>query len=214
MIEIPIKFKNFDGKEVTETWNFHLSYPEIAELETMYPEGFVEHFRDLIRDEKNMNSIFEFLKLLMMKSVGRRVGENGRRFLKDDDTRADFDQSGAYSALFIMLATGELLPENFFNGIMPHDLHEKANAMKKSLTSEKVEGILDNLDEAGRKRFESVMAADDTSKPREKKLEEFTHAELLEMSSEEFAALSRKHKNNLPQNFLVAGMQRLTRDNV
>ncbi len=201
MIEIPISYKNFDNKEITEIYNFHLSYPEIAELETKYPEGFVEHFKKLIKNNNDIGSVLEFLKLLMMQSVGRRMGENGRRFVKDDDVRADFEQTGAYSALFIALATGEMPPEKFFNGIMPEDLHEKAAAMKKNMTPELTEKISSDM----------LLEKDFTPKREKPTLHQYTREELLEMSDEEFAALSRKHKNSLPQHFLVVGMERLTR---
>jgi hypothetical protein len=50
---------------------------------------------------------------------------DGKRFIKNDEMREEFQQTAAYSALFMELATDDKAAADFVNGIIPKDMAEQ-----------------------------------------------------------------------------------------
>lgn len=208
MIELDIKFKDFLGKDISEKFAFHLDYPTITAMEMEHPEGIVAYWKSVIATEQPM-AILDLLRDLMIRAVGRR-SEDGRRFVQNDEIRDDFQYTGAYSALFIQLATNEINAIEFMNGMMPADLHEKSAAItanKGEPGHQAATEMVSNMDQQTKARLDSVISA-----PEKKHIHQYTHDEFMTMSDAEFASLAKMNKGSLPQTFLVAGMQRITRD--
>lgn len=194
MIELDIEYVNFDQKTVVDKYWFNLSYDELAELEAeaqVDGEGGFEQKFKLLLAKNDGSAVLELLRSLTMKAVGLRTGEGGRRFSKTDDIRLEFQETGAYSALFVQLLTGKIDASAFFNGIMPGDLKSRAADMKQRDAQQK--------------------EIDATTHAASKQITDYTLDELLHLTDSEFKALAILHNNNLPKTFLVAGMQRATR---
>lgn len=217
MIELDIKFKNFANREVTEKYFFHLSLVEIADIELRGEEGLEDRFRTAMRT-KNGAAVLDLLRDLMLISVGRQSAD-GRKFIKNDEIREDFEQTGAYSALFVQLATGELDAVKFFTGVMPADLHEKAAVMKArvaEMDAAEKQKILDGLDDKARARLsETMFGPTDTAANVEavvatstKPIDAYTLEELLDLPDEEYLALSKRHEHNKPKALILAGRYR------
>lgn len=136
MIKKTITFKNMDGVEITEDWYFGLSPADVAELELTsggrlserllsIGQSLEEHKDDeekLVR--ANGAEIMQLFKELLMASVGKR-SDDGRRFVKTDDLRDDFVQTGSYSELLMQLVTNPDEAADFVSGILPSEAIEK-----------------------------------------------------------------------------------------
>lgn len=132
MLKRPIKYKDYEGNEVTETFFFNLSESELIEMEVEYEKGLSGMLEKLIESQNGKDIIAYFKKLVLM-SYGLK-SEDGKRFIKNDQLREEFVQSAAYNALFMELATDDKAGAIFVKGILPADLAERVD--KAAIDSE------------------------------------------------------------------------------
>lgn len=120
MLKQTLTYRDFNGTEVEEDFYFNLTESEIVELEVSIPGGIEQGMQRAIRTEDNA-AIVDFFKKVINKAYGQR-SDDGRRFVKNDDIRQEFESSGAYNALFVYLFTGDNPEEKaatFINGLVP-----------------------------------------------------------------------------------------------
>ena len=83
-----------------------------------------------IVDAKDVKSIMNTFKMLILKAYGVK-SDDGRRFIKSEEIAKEFEQTEAYSILYMELATDDNAAAEFVNGIMPKDVvAEVSNQMK------------------------------------------------------------------------------------
>jgi hypothetical protein len=118
-----LTYENYDGLEVTETFYFNLSKPELLEMEVSGAGGSFSDSMERIVKSKNAQQIIMEFKKLILASYGEKSSD-GKRFVKTDQLREEFTQSAAYEALFMKLATDEEFALSFCKGIVPKELSE------------------------------------------------------------------------------------------
>ncbi|MDO4378814.1 MAG: hypothetical protein Q4C64_06785 [Erysipelotrichia bacterium] len=116
-----ITFKNYNGEEISEDYYFNINKAEMLELEAQYKDGLKTHLQELLEKE-DTKSIFEFIKLLILLSVGKK-SDDGRLFIKNDTILNDFQYSEAYPTLLYDLFADETLEsiKIFFEHIIPSE---------------------------------------------------------------------------------------------
>lgn len=124
MLKKTIKYTDFNDEEVEEDFYFHLSKAELVEMELSVDGGLSESLKKLIATEDGKEIIKEF-KTIILSSYGKR-SDDGRRFIKTQDLRDEFESSEAYSALFMELVTDMNAAIEFINGVIPKGLAEEA----------------------------------------------------------------------------------------
>ncbi len=117
MLKKSITFEDYNGKSITEDFYFNLSKAELLEMELSEKGGLEQMIQQIIDTEDNKR-IVEVFKDLILKAHGIRSGD-GRPFIKTQAIRDEFEQTGAYSELFIELATNEKSASDFVSGIVP-----------------------------------------------------------------------------------------------
>lgn len=120
MLKRPIKFKNFDGEEVTEVHYFNLSETDLIDMEVEH-EGGLKAMLERLIEKADRKGTVAFFRDLVLTSYGEK-SEDGRRFIKTEQTRLEFSQTGAYNALFMELATNDKAAAEFLIGIVPKDM--------------------------------------------------------------------------------------------
>ena len=120
MLKKTIKYTDFNGQETEEEFLFHLSKAELVELEMSHEGGFVESMQKIVEAEDNKAIIAEFKKIIL-QSYGKK-SMDGKRFIKNQTLRDEFESSEAYSTLFMELVTDTDAAIEFMNGIIPGDL--------------------------------------------------------------------------------------------
>lgn len=124
MLKRTIKYEDYNGVEREEDFYFNLSKAELTEMELSQKGGLAEMIQGIIKS-KDMPSIIKIFKELILKSYGEKTAD-GRGFRKkDDDGRPlckNFEETEAYSILFMELATDDKAASAFINGIVPRDL--------------------------------------------------------------------------------------------
>lgn len=123
MLKHELTYKDFNGTEVTETLYFHLSMPELIEMEIETPGGMGEVLKQMI-EAKDYKALITLFKKVLLLSYGKKSAD-GRHFEKSDEDRAKFSQSAAYNAMYVSLATDEAFGATFITGLMPIEMNEE-----------------------------------------------------------------------------------------
>jgi len=188
MFRIEISYDDFDGNRVVDTFYFHLSKVEIAELEVSHTEGLSVYLRGLV-EAKSGSEIISNMKAIVEKAIGRR-SEDGKRFYKNDDIRSEFFESNAWPEFFMTTLTSSTGALEFVKAVIPADLSNKLDEnpeFKKEL-----EGV--------------VVASEDPAKVKE--LDAYTYAELISMSKSDFDNLVGYDSRSWSQTVLKAAFER------
>lgn len=124
MYKMTVKYEDYDGNLREEDHWFHLNEAELTQLNLSYVGG-MEKRLDRIVKSKNTPEIMRIFKDIIRRSYGIK-SDDGRRFIKSDEIYVDFEQTEAYSKLFMKLCTDSKAAAEFVNGIMPKNLAEEA----------------------------------------------------------------------------------------
>jgi hypothetical protein len=119
-----ITYKNFNDEEVSEDYFFHLSKAELVELEMSHQDGLSEALQRIIEAQDGKAIIAEFKKIIL-GAYGKK-SPDGKRFIKTQELRDEFESSEAYSTLFMELVTETDKAIEFINGIVPAGLEADA----------------------------------------------------------------------------------------
>jgi hypothetical protein len=120
MLKKSITYKNYNDKTVTEDYYFHLTKAELIELEVSEKGGLAEALKRIVASNDGAQIIQTFKKIIL-QAYGVK-SEDGRRFIKSQELRDEFEQTEAYSTLFMELATDAGAAAIFVNGIVPEGL--------------------------------------------------------------------------------------------
>ena len=125
MLKKTITYTDYNGTERTEDFYFNLTKAEIMEMEMGTTGGLAEMIKKIVKTQ-DAPAIIKIFKDLVLKAYGEK-SPDGRRFIKNDELRAEFEQTEAYSIIFMELATDDKAAAEFINGIVPKDLADQAN---------------------------------------------------------------------------------------
>lgn len=124
MLKKTITYTDYNGTSRTEDFYFNLSKPEIIELEASEAGGLGAMLEEMVKSNDSRMIVSTF-KTIILKAYGKK-SEDGRRFIKTDELRTEFEQSEAFSELFMELATSSSSAAAFVNGILPKSIAEEA----------------------------------------------------------------------------------------
>lgn len=126
MLKKDITYEDLDGNEITETFWFHLSKAELAEM-ALGKEGKAGGFETWVKTLINSNDgevMTQTFKKILLSTIGER-SEDNKRFIKNDQIRDNFVQSDAYSVLFMELMTDADKMSAFINGVVPSNMRDE-----------------------------------------------------------------------------------------
>ena len=120
MLKKTITYTDYNGVERKEDFYFNLSKAEIMEMELSTTGGLAEMILKVVAAQ-DTPSIMKIFKELILKAYGEKSAD-GKRFIKNSELTAAFEQTEAYSNLFMELATDADAAAKFVNAIVPADL--------------------------------------------------------------------------------------------
>jgi hypothetical protein len=120
MLKETIKYTDYEGNEREEDFYFNLNKAELMEMQ-LSTEGGLEKRIQKIISSQNGKEIIELFKAIILKAYGEK-SDDGKRFIKNQEIRDSFEQSEAYSELFMKLATDADAATKFINGVIPKDV--------------------------------------------------------------------------------------------
>lgn len=128
MLRKKIKYVDFNDVEREEEFYFNLSKAELMEMELGTTGGFSEMVKRIVaaQDQPTLMHIF---KEFILKAYGEKSAD-GKRFMKRDENgrplSANFEQTEAYSVLYMELITDANAASEFINGVVPADIAKQA----------------------------------------------------------------------------------------
>ena len=125
MIKKTVTYDDYNDFSRTEDFYFNLTKAEVMEMQLSTVGGLDTMLKKLVASN-DMPSIIKVFKELVLKAYGEK-SPDGRRFIKNDELRSEFEQTEAYSIIFMELATDDKAAAEFINGIVPKDLADQAN---------------------------------------------------------------------------------------
>jgi hypothetical protein len=117
MLAKSITYVDYNGEERTETFYFNISKAEVAEMQLKHPGGYAEYLQRII-DAKEQTQLVDAFKTIVLDAYGEK-SEDGKRFKKSKEISEAFEQTEAYSELFMELLMSPDAAAAFINGILP-----------------------------------------------------------------------------------------------
>lgn len=133
MLKKSIKYVDYDGNERTEDFYFNLNKAEVIELQLGTVGGLTKTLEKIVQ-EKDASRIIEYFKTLILKAYGEKSAD-GRRFIKSQELRDAFEQTEAYSELFMELASNAQMAAEFVNGVLPKEAADAIGVEKPDVNS-------------------------------------------------------------------------------
>lgn len=125
MLKKKINYTDYNGTERSEDYYFNLTKAELLYMSTI--GDFADNMQRVMDNPNDTASIVKVIRQLILSSYGKKT-EDGKRFLKTDEIREEFDQSEAYSELFMELTTNSDKAVEFMNAVIPEiDLPKNEN---------------------------------------------------------------------------------------
>lgn len=129
MLKKTIKYKDFDGQEVEDEFFFNLTKAEIIEFNLDSGREDLEAKITRLVKEKNTVEIYRIFKDIILRAYGKRIVVDGtKRFVKNQDVRDEFVQTGAFSELILDMLENPRNAAEFIQGCLPKELAEASKA--------------------------------------------------------------------------------------
>lgn len=116
MITKTVKYTDYNGTEREETLYFNLNKAEILEIAMKSTKSDVPF--DYVVNTADVAKLTMFFKDILLSSYGVKSAD-GRRFIKNQDLRDEFEQTEAFSALFTELAFSPDKMKEFVETLIP-----------------------------------------------------------------------------------------------
>lgn len=180
MIKKTINFEDFNGKQITKDYYFHLSKVDFLELSA---DGAFENLIKNAVATKDKMAIFNGFKRLIGMSVGMRT-EDGSGFVRTEAFRDEFLSSPAFDELVMELFTSDDKGADFIKGLVPAGMTDQLN---KELA--KIEGGQQIVDP-----FNEIPAwIRDDREPTELEMKTMTREQMIQLHQRKIERLVRKN---------------------
>ncbi|MCF0140622.1 MAG: hypothetical protein HUJ78_01150 [Mogibacterium sp.] len=123
MITKTIKYKTYDGDVIEEKFYFNLSRAEILEMAHSVKGGYGVYLNRIIESKDNPEIMKNF-KEILLTAVGRK-SDDGKRFIKNQEIRDEFEQSEAYSELLWEICTDAKYAGEFIKSLFPAEFESE-----------------------------------------------------------------------------------------
>ncbi|MBD5135263.1 MAG: hypothetical protein HDT39_04780 [Lachnospiraceae bacterium] len=120
MLKKEFTYTDYDGNTQTETAYFNMTKAEIAAMQVKMDGKYIDHIKALVAGE-HVEQLFNIFRELVLDSYGKK-SEDGRRFVKNPDLRADFEASIPFSDMLIDLLSSPDKMSAFTKSILPPDM--------------------------------------------------------------------------------------------
>lgn len=117
MLKKTIKYVDYDGNEREEDFYFNISRAEVMEMELGVEGGYTAMINKIVASQ-DAPTIMKTFTRFILDSYGVK-SPDGKRFVKSEELRNEFESTEAYSVLFMELCTDSESATNFVNAVLP-----------------------------------------------------------------------------------------------
>jgi hypothetical protein len=137
MLKKTIKYTDWDGAEIEEDFYFNLTKAEIIELNLDAGKDGLEALITKLIKESDSVRIYGIFKDIILTAYGKRVEIDGvKRFVKNDNYRDEFVQTGAFSELVMDMLQNPRHAAEFITGCLPQDIVKASKAEIDKVTAQ------------------------------------------------------------------------------
>lgn len=129
MLKKEITYTDYNGVERTEDFYFNLSKAELAEMELSVEGGLSDQIKAIV-NAKDVPSVVKIFKKIILKAYGEKSAD-GKRFVKSSEISEGFEQTEAYSVLFMELIGNPDYAAKFITQMIPADLSKQLEEEKQ-----------------------------------------------------------------------------------
>lgn len=120
MVKETIAYTDFDGNSRKEDFWFHLSRAELIAWD-IEAEGGIQATIARMINEQDTRRLATMIKDIILRAYGEK-SIDGRRFKKSEELRESFEQSEAFSTLYLDLLGDAEKCAKFINNILPNEI--------------------------------------------------------------------------------------------
>ena len=123
MLKKTVTYTDFNGIEQTEDLYFNLNNIELMKIKDKIP-----YWEDNLKFEtitqQDVDKLIDAFEILILASYGVK-SEDGKRFIKNDKIRSDFEQSAVFDAVINEFLEDPSVFTSFMTGILPKKIADK-----------------------------------------------------------------------------------------
>ncbi len=116
MLKETLTYTDFNGTKRTEDFFFHITEKEALTINAKFG-GDLETYVTNLSVDQDPERMIEFIDFMLLTSYGRKSAD-GRRFEKSEQIKMEFEQSVAYSDLFMKFLQNPEFAANFGAGLV------------------------------------------------------------------------------------------------
>lgn len=141
MLKKTITYEDYNGDTVTDDFYFNLTKVECMELEYSFGDsGTLSGTIKTLVDSNDVGALIAAIKKILLTSYGVKTPD-GKRFIKNDTVREEFEQSPAFEVIYWQLVTDTDEAANFISGIVPQ-------VVRDSLGENPKQALLDQMQQS------------------------------------------------------------------
>lgn len=207
MLKKTITYDNYNGDTVAEDFYFNFTKLEIMEkLELDELQATIER----LTETDNAKEAYQLFKKLILDAYGEK-SPDGRQFIKSPEITQRFEQSPALSEMIIEFLQNPALGGQFIEGTLPPKLVAEAKAAQaNNPTDAEVTAMVHEAERRQENPDTAVLptAPPVLAKPLRRSFDDYSEAELLEMSAPEFQDLVPRDPKHMSKAQLMIAFQR------
>lgn len=119
MLKKTVTYETFDGEMITEDLYFNMTRMDLVELNSRYGSNDLATHIETIQENKDIKGLYQVLKDIVLIAYGVK-SEDGKRFIRNDEVRKEFEESLAFAQLVEDFHESENAMSDFVTGITRH----------------------------------------------------------------------------------------------
>lgn len=105
MLKKVVKYTDFNGQEREDTIYFNLTKSELTKLELGVKGGLSTKMEEAVKNQDNV-ALSNIFNMILLNAYGVK-SDDGKRFIKSETARIEFEQSAVYDVIFMEIAQNE-----------------------------------------------------------------------------------------------------------
>lgn len=126
MLKKTIKYVDYDGNAHEEDFYFNLNKAELVQMNFSAQGGLENTLRRIVA-EKDIKAVGEMVRDIILKAYGEKSFD-GKRFMKSAEATKAFEESNAFSELYVELLSDADNLSSFVISALPPEFQEAVAA--------------------------------------------------------------------------------------
>lgn len=134
-----IGYDTYNGDHIEENFYFNLTKTEAMTLQVSKEGGFEQYLKNIV-DAHSGKEIMNTVRDIILLAYGEK-SPDGKRLMKSEEIRNNFECSPAYDELFTELVLDDRKMSEFINALLPKDMDEFVEKMNKKAADIEAKGL-------------------------------------------------------------------------